>query len=193
MSSSANHLFRLGGLALGLSWLGCEGPRDAIEADVDRVELDAAVVDPLDVGLAVDAPRPDAPRPDTGPPGPGPLMDLPSAPGPHVAAITALGADAWLRLPDTTPDAEWGTAPGRSWGGAAFAAAPDLGGAFFTGEGPHAHVWRDGHAMDDVWFYDLNANRWITIHPGTDTTTFSSRVEQRAPARRRAPGGRRPR
>lgn len=121
--------------------------------------------------------RPDAgPRPDSGPPGPGPLMDLPSEEGPHVAMIRALGDDEWMRLPDPAGDPTYGTAPGRSWGGKAFAWAPDLGGAFLYGEGPHAHIWRDGLANDELWVYDAMANRWITVHPGTDTTTFSARV-----------------
>jgi hypothetical protein len=122
-------------------------------------------------------PRVDAgPRPDAGPPGPGPLMDLPSAEGPHVAMIRELGDDEWLALPAPAGDPTYGTAPGRSWGGKAFAWAPDLGGAFLYGEGPHAHIYRDGLANDELWVYDAMANRWITVHPGTDTTTFSARV-----------------
>ena len=31
--------------------------------------------------------------------------------------------------------------------------------------------------MDDLWFYDINANAWICLYPGTDTRSFSQRVK----------------
>ena len=106
----------------------------------------------------------------------GPLSGLPSAPGTHLQKIAALGNDQWLRLETPAPDPKWGRARGRSWGGRALISAPDLGAAFFFGEGPHALVKPDGHIMDDLWAYDINANRWIAVYPGTDTTTFNQRV-----------------
>ena len=54
--------------------------------------------------------------------------------------------------------------------------APDLRGAFYTGEGVHAYVKPDGYGMDDVWFYDINGHAWVAIHPGTNTADFNQRV-----------------
>jgi hypothetical protein len=59
------------------------------------------------------------------------------------------------------------------------AGAVDLRGAFLAGLGPNGFIKPDGHTMDDVWFYDLQAHRWICIYPGTDTATFIRKVEQR--------------
>jgi len=95
----------------------------------------------------------------------GPLAGLPSAPGPHIAKIKALGDNAWLNLGTPTRDPKWGTARGRSWA-APMPLAPDLRGGFLFGEGPHGMVKPDGHYMDDLWFYDLNAHRWICLYPG---------------------------
>ena len=106
----------------------------------------------------------------------GALAGLPSEPGPHIDAIAALGPDTWMELELPAADPLHGIARGRSWGGRAFALAPSLRGAFFTGEGVHAYVKPDGRGMDDVWFYDIHANRWIAVYPGTDTATFNDRV-----------------
>ena len=54
--------------------------------------------------------------------------------------------------------------------------APELRGAFLTGEGVHGFVKPDGHIMDDVWFYDLSAHRWICCHPGTEVATLQLTV-----------------
>lgn len=108
----------------------------------------------------------------------GPLKDLPSAAGPHIAKIAALGDDSWLQL-SPKPDPQWGAARGRTWGNRAFAYAPDIEGAYFLGEGVHAYVKPDGHAMDDVWVYDINADRWIAVYPGTNPTTFNQRVRDK--------------
>jgi hypothetical protein len=56
--------------------------------------------------------------------------------------------------------------------------AADLGGAFFCGEGPHAFVKPDGHYMDDLWFYDLNANRWICLYPGADVKNLRLKLDE---------------
>ena len=107
----------------------------------------------------------------------GPLANLPSPPGTHIEKIRNLPNDSWLNLGVPQGDPKWGRARGRAWGGRALISAADLRGAFFYGEGVHAFVKPDGHMMDDMWFYDINANRWIAIYPGTDTITFSEQVK----------------
>src|SRR5262249_55031369 len=98
----------------------------------------------------------------------GPLTGLPSKPGAHLAKIQALGDNEWLDLGAPVPDPKWGKARGRSWS-APMPYASDLGGAFLFGEGVHGYTKPDGHYMDDLWFYDANAHRWICIYPGYDT------------------------
>jgi hypothetical protein len=107
-----------------------------------------------------------------------PLANLPSEPRSHVAKLQALGDDAWMMLDTPEGDPAWGRARGRAWGGRALVLVPELRGAFFYGEGVHAFVKPDGHMMDDLWFYDINANRWIAIYPGTNTETFSAQVKR---------------
>jgi hypothetical protein len=109
----------------------------------------------------------------------GPLAALPSAPGPTVEKIKALGDNQWLNLGSPAADPKWGRARGRTWGEKAFAPAPELRGAFFAGEGVHAFVKPDGFGMDDYWFYDLNAHRWICLYPGTDTRNFNRMVKDK--------------
>lgn len=109
----------------------------------------------------------------------GPLAALPSRPGPHLARIEALGDNEWLNLGAPAADPKWGKARGRSWGARALILAPDLRGAFLFGEGIHGFVKPDGHAMDDLWFYDINAHRWLCLYPGTNTRTFNQRVKDR--------------
>jgi len=108
-----------------------------------------------------------------------PLAGLPSKPGPHIEQIKALGDNAWLKLPETTADPtcpSWGgKSYGRSWTPTASYAA-ELGGAFITGEGGHSAA-RGGYYGDDVWFYDLYANRWINIYPGTHLPTFGEKLK----------------
>lgn len=110
-----------------------------------------------------------------------PLAGLPSPPGPHIAQIRALGDNQWLKLPDTAADTNcpsWGgKSYGRSWTPKA-AYAPEFGGAFITGEGGHgAYDGKTGYYGDDVWFYDLYANRWINIYPGTHIPTFGEKLK----------------
>ncbi len=103
-----------------------------------------------------------------------PLAALPSKPGPHIARIKALGDNSWLDLGAPAPDPRWGKeglARGRSWGGRALCSASNLGGAFFCGTGVHGYVKSDGHYMDDLWFYDINAHRWICLYPGASKKT----------------------
>ena len=106
----------------------------------------------------------------------GPLAGLPSQPGPTIEKIKALGDNAWINLGAPAADPKWGKAFGRSWGGKAFAPANEFRGAFFTGEGMHGFVKPDGYGMDDYWFYDINAHRWICLYPGTDTKNFNRMV-----------------
>src|SRR5437763_7054896 len=98
----------------------------------------------------------------------GPLGGLPSAAGPHVAKIKTLKDNEWLSLGAPAADRQWGKARGRSWS-APMPHAPDLGGGFLFGEGVHGYTKPDGHYMDDLWFYDLNAHRWVCCYPGYDT------------------------
>lgn len=107
----------------------------------------------------------------------GPLEGLPSAKGPQVAEIEALADGEWISLGAPEPDPKFGMGRGRSWGGRAFALAPELRGAFFYGEGVHAFVKPDGYGMDDLFFYDLNAHRWIAVHPGMHAAMFTQRVK----------------
>jgi len=101
----------------------------------------------------------------------GPLAGLPSAPGAHLAKVKALGDNQWLELGSPKADPKWGKACGRSWSPRA-AFAPDLGGAFFFGEGPHGMVKPNGRYMDDLWFYDVNAHRWVCVYPGIDVKKY---------------------
>src|SRR5436190_18099475 len=98
----------------------------------------------------------------------GPLEKLPSPPGPHLAKVAELGDGGWVDLGPPAPDPKWGRAGGRSWSGA-MAFAPELRGAFLYGEGVHGHAKPDGYYMDDLWFYDINAHRWVCCYPGAET------------------------
>jgi hypothetical protein len=110
------------------------------------------------------------------PPPTGPLEGLPSEPGPHVATIQALGDGEWTKLGAPAADPSFGVGLGRSWGGRALVSASALRGAFFTGEGKHAFLKADGYGGDDVFFYDINQNRWIAVYPGTHAASFNQRV-----------------
>jgi hypothetical protein len=100
----------------------------------------------------------------------GPLADLPSTPGPHVEKIKDLGNNQWLELDTPTADPKWGQARGRSWS-SRMAYAPELEGAFLVGQGKHGYIKPDG-LFDDIFFYDLNGNRWICLFPGINTKTL---------------------
>ncbi len=54
--------------------------------------------------------------------------------------------------------------------------APELRGAFLYGEGQHGYAKPDGHYMDDLWLYDINAHRWICCYPGADTKTLDLKL-----------------
>jgi hypothetical protein len=110
----------------------------------------------------------------------GPLAALPSAPGAHLEKIKALGDNQWLNLGAPAADPKWGRALGCAWGGKSMVLAPELRGAFRTGEGCHAYVKPDGFGQDDYWFYDINAHRWICLYPGTDTKNFNRLVKEGA-------------
>jgi hypothetical protein len=111
-----------------------------------------------------------APGSQAGPPK-GPLAALPSQPGTHIEKILALPDDSWLELGAPAADPDWGRARGRSWS-ASMPMAPELRGAFLFGEGVHGYTKPDGHYMDDLWFYDIHAHRWICCYPGADTRTL---------------------
>lgn len=108
----------------------------------------------------------------------GPLAALPSQPGPHVEKIKALGDNQWLGLGVPAADPRWGKARGRSWS-SNMPAAPDIRGGFVFAEGVHAYVKPDGHYMNDVWFYDINAHRWICLYPGIDVKSIVERIKDR--------------
>jgi hypothetical protein len=100
----------------------------------------------------------------------GVLAGLPSAPGPHMARIKALGDGQWLNLGRPAPDPKWGHGRGRSWSHK-MAYVPDAQGAIICGAGRHAYINPQGY-YDDIFFYDLNAHKWICIFPGVNTRTF---------------------
>jgi hypothetical protein len=106
----------------------------------------------------------------------GPLAGLPGKPGKQLAKVKALGDDSWLALGAPAADPKWGKARGRSWA-ARMAFAADLGGAFLFGEGVHGYTKPDGHYMDDLWFYDANAHRWVCCYPGANTKTIELKVD----------------
>ena len=107
----------------------------------------------------------------------GPLAGLPSPPGAHAEKLKALDSDAWLELGPPAADPKWGKARGRSWT-PKMAFAPDLGGAFLCATGVHGYVKPDGHYMDDLWFYDLNAHRWICLYPGAHAKTLQLKLDK---------------
>lgn len=109
----------------------------------------------------------------------GPLASFPSKPGPHIEKIKSLGDNEWVNLGAPAADPKWGKARGRSWGAKALIVVPDLRGAFFTGEGVHGFVKPDGYHMDDLWFYDINAHRWLCLYPGMNTKTFTQRIKDK--------------
>ncbi|MCH7728434.1 MAG: hypothetical protein IH991_18440 [Planctomycetes bacterium] len=107
----------------------------------------------------------------------GPLAELPSKPGEHLAKIKALKQGEWLELGPPKADPKWGRARGRSWT-AKMPLAPKLRGAFLFGQGVHGYVKPNGHYMDDLWFYDINAHRWICCYPGANTNTLKLSINK---------------
>src|SRR3954465_9452885 len=108
----------------------------------------------------------------------GPLAGLPSKPGAHVEKIKALGDDEWLNLGTPAADPKWGKARGRSWSSNQ-PFAPDLRGGFVFAEGVHGYTKPDGRYMNDLWFYDANANRWVCLYPGTEVKTIAKRIKDK--------------
>ena len=103
----------------------------------------------------------------------GVLAKLPSTPGPHIAKIKALGDDSWVNLGQAAGCNRFprkSIARGRAWG-AKMAYAPDMNGAFFCGTGSHG-AQPEGYYMDDLWFYDANAHKWICLYPGANTSMY---------------------
>ena len=101
-----------------------------------------------------------------------PLAALPSKPGPHVETLKTLGDNSWINLGQAAPDTRWPSkklARGRAWC-SKLPYAADLGGAFFCGTGVHGAM-PNGYYMDDLWFYDANAHRWICLYPGATKQT----------------------
>jgi len=101
-----------------------------------------------------------------------PLSNLPSKELDHIQKLKNLPDNTWLNLGPPAPDPKFGKARGHSWG-ARMPYAADLRGAFLFGEGIHGYVKPDGHYMDDLWFYDLNAHQWICLYPGADTKNLN--------------------
>ena len=106
----------------------------------------------------------------------GVLAGLPSEAGPQLQKVLALGDNEWVNLGSPAPDPKWGHGRGRSWS-CKMTYAPELRGAFLAGAGPHAFIKPDGH-YDDIFFYDLNAHRWICIFPGVNTKTFGDDAKE---------------
>jgi hypothetical protein len=108
----------------------------------------------------------------------GPLAGMPSEPGPHIAKIQSLGDNEWLPLGTPAADAKWGTACGRSWS-SNMPYAPDLRGGLVFAEGVHGYVKPNGRYMNDIWFYDANAHRWICLYPGIEVKAIAKRIKDR--------------
>lgn len=108
----------------------------------------------------------------------GPLSSLPSKPGAHLDKIKALGDNEWLSLGEPTADPRWGKARGRSWC-TNMPYAADVGGMFVFGEGEHAYIKPDGHYMNDLWCYDVNANRWVCLYPGIEVKSLVQRIKDK--------------
>lgn len=106
-----------------------------------------------------------------------PLAGLPSVPGPHIARIKALGDNAWLNLGRPAADSRFGRAEGRAYG-TKMAFASDLRGAFLYGAAGMAGLKPDGRYRDDLFFYDINAHRWICVYPGTDPERFTMTLDE---------------
>lgn len=104
------------------------------------------------------------------------LTGLPSKSGPHIKKIEALGDNEWINLGQAVADPKWGVARGRSWC-SKMAFASDLGGAFFCGTGVHGAT-PNGRYMDDLWFYDAYAHRWICFYPGADPKTLQLKRDE---------------
>jgi hypothetical protein len=102
-----------------------------------------------------------------------PLAKLPSKPdAAHIGKIKALGDNSWLNLGQAAADNRFPRktlARGRAWG-SKMAYSAELGGAFFCGTGVHGAM-PDGYYMDDLWFYDANAHKWICLYPGATKAT----------------------
>lgn len=108
----------------------------------------------------------------------GPLAGLPSAPGPHIEKIQAMGDNTWLDLGSPAPDPKWGDALGRSYS-YRMAYAEDLRGAFLYGEGVHGGTTvRNGkkYYNDALFLYDINGHRWVCAYPGFEIGTYSATV-----------------
>jgi len=88
-----------------------------------------------------------------------------------------MGGNSWLELGAPAPDPKWGRARGRSWT-PKMPYAPDLRAAFLCGCGQHGYVKPDGHFMDDLWAYDINAHRWVCVYPGANTKTLKLRLDE---------------
>jgi hypothetical protein len=108
-----------------------------------------------------------------------PLAALPSPAGPHIEKIKALDDNEWLELGSPAADDKWGKARGRSWS-SNMPAAANLRGAFVFAEGVHAYVKPDGHYMNDLWFYDIHAHRWICLYPGIEVKSIAEQIRTRA-------------
>ncbi len=111
----------------------------------------------------------------------GPLAKLPSAPGPHLEKVKALGDGQWVNLGKPAPDPKWGLGYGRAYS-PKMAYAEDLEGAFINGQGVHGYVKKESNrVMDDTWFYDANAHAWVCCYPGTHVPTVNEdwKVDER--------------
>jgi hypothetical protein len=104
------------------------------------------------------------------------LQNLPSAPGSHLARINAMGDDTWLDLGSPEADPTWGKGRGRSWT-PKMADVPEKRAGLLCATGVHGYVKPDGHYMDDLWAYDINAHKWICLYPGAGTPSSSDPLD----------------
>jgi hypothetical protein len=87
-----------------------------------------------------------------------------------------MGDNEWLDLGRPAADPWFGRAEGRAYTNK-MAGAPDLGGAFLYGSGGMGGLKPDGRYRDDLFFYDVNAHRWICVYPGTDPQRFTMTLD----------------
>jgi len=101
-----------------------------------------------------------------------PLATLPSKERSNIEKFKTMEDNSWLNLGQAATCDRFpkkNVACGRAWAGQ-MTYASSLGGAFFCGTGAHGAT-PDGYYMDDLWFYDLNAHKWICLYPGATAET----------------------
>jgi hypothetical protein len=105
---------------------------------------------------------------------------VPSAEGAHIATIRAMPNNSWLALGTGAPDPQWGAPTAATWGSRQPWCNPYRG-AWYYNEISHGYDTigsgvRAGRLDDSLWFYDLNAHRWLCLYPGTDSANYAALV-----------------